>query len=143
MRRVISALSLSAVVLFAVVAGCGTNAEPEDVVQQRSNMRSLAVAYGNFTKSNRGRVPKSEKTFRAWIEKQGPDFLTNLGVENVDDIFISTRDNEPYVVVYGKQKRIVAYEKVGVAGKRFITDDLGVTQEVDEAKFHELVPDAK
>lgn len=129
--------------LFATLLGCGSSGESEDVVEVRSNMRSLAVAYGNYTKMNRGRVPKSEKSFRAWIEKQGPDFLDSLGVDNVDDIFISSRDNEPYVVVYGKPEEVVAYEAVGVDGRRFITDNLGVTQEVDEATFREKVPNAE
>ena len=129
--------------LLAAFLGCGPGGEPEDVTEMRSNMRDLAVAYGNYTKMNRGRVPKSEKSFRAWIDKQGPDFLTSLGVDNVDDIFVSTRDNQPYVVVYGKAEQIVAYEAVGVDGRRFITDNLGVTQEVDEATFNEMVPNAK
>lgn len=142
MRYVATKLSLL-MLFLAFFAGCGDRQEPEDVVELRSNMRGLAVAYGNYTKSHRGRPPRSEKLFRVWIEKQGPDFLTILQVDNVDDIFISSRDNEPYVVVYGKPKRVVAYEAVGVDGKRFITDDLGVSTEVDEATFDEMVPDAK
>lgn len=128
---------------FALVAGCGVKSETAEVAELRSNMRSLAVAYGNYIKTNRGRAPKSEKQFRAWIEKQGPDELEILGVESVDDIFISTRDNEPYVVVYGKQKQIVAYEAVGVEGQRYVADNIGSIELVDEARFSELVPDAK
>jgi len=142
MRQFSTILAVLTLFLFLSV-GCGEKTESEDVVEQRSNMRTLCVAYGNYTKSHRGRPPQSEKSFRAWIEKEGPDFLTNLGIDNLDDIFISTRDNEPYVIVYGKKKRIVAYEAVGVDGKRFISDNLGVTTEVDEAEFNELVPNAK
>lgn len=139
-KLVILALILS---LFAISLGCGSGAESADVAELRSNMRSLAVAYGNYIKSNRGRAPKSEKQFRAWIEKQGDDELVILGVDSIDDIFISTRDNEPYVVVYGKSERVVAYEAVGVDGQRYIADNVGSIELVDEARFNELVPDAK
>lgn len=104
-------------------------------------MRGLSVAYGTYMKNNRGRVPKSEKAFKAWIEKHGG--AEAYGAETVDEMFTSSRDNEPYVVVYGKPKRIVAYEAVGVEGSRFIADDLGDVREVDAATFAELVPDAK
>ena len=53
-----------------------------------------------------------EKALRAYIEKQGPEFLTSLNVETIDDLFVSPRDGEPYVVIYGKTKNIVAYEAV-------------------------------
>lgn len=137
-------LSIALVVsLFAMLTGCGTKSESEEVAELRSNMQSLAAAYGTYTKTNRGRVPKSEKQFRTWIEKQGPDELTILGVETIDDLFTSSRDNEPYVVVYGKSKQIVAYEAVGVDGERYVADNLGSIELVDEARFRELVPDAE
>lgn len=125
----------------ATLAGCGTVAESEDVAAQRSNMQSLAAAYGSYTKQNRGRVPKNEDRFRAWIEKNGG--AVDFGAESLDEMFISSRDNEPYVVTYGKQKKVVAYEAVGVEGFRYVADDLGVVQKVDEATFSEMVPDAE
>ena len=126
---------------MAFFAGCGTVAESEDVAEQRSNLRALAAAYGSYVKNNRGRVPKNEKSFRKWIEKQGS--VEDFGAQSLDEMFISSRDDEPYVVVYGKPKKVVAYEAVGIDGSRYIADDLGIVQEVDEATFRDMVPDAK
>ena len=39
--------------------------------------------------------------------------------------------------------RVVAYEQEGQGGTRFIVTDLGRVQEVDEARFAELVPNPK
>ncbi len=129
--------------MFGAALGCGPKIEAPESTEMRSNMRSLAVAYGAYTRDNRGRPPKDEKAFRKWLDKQGPDYPQILKVESIDEIFISSRDNEPYVIAYGKAKRIVAYEAVGVEGKRFVADDLGVVEELDEATFDERVPDAE
>ena len=139
--RSLTVLFAAATLVFATVIGCSSVAEQEDVAEQRSNMRGLAAAYGTYTKNNRGRIPKSEKSFKTWIEKNGGAEI--YGAETVDEMFISSRDNEPYVVIYGKPKKVVAYEAVGLNGTRYIADDLGVVQEVDEATFSEMVPDAK
>lgn len=132
---------LVAVLVFS--GGCAGEKLSESDAAQHSNMRALAVAYGQFTSQNRGRVPKSEADLRKFIEKNGPDFLTSLGVETIDDMFVSTRDKEPYVVIYGKPSKVVAYEAVGVNGKRFIAGDIGDTREVTEEEFQTLVPNAK
>lgn len=139
--RTLPLLFAAAMLAFATTFGCSSVGESENVAEQRSNMRGLAAAYGTYTKNNRGRVPKSEKSFKAWIEKNGGAEI--YGAATVDEMFISTRDNEPYVVVYGKPKKVVAYEAVGIDGSRYIADDLGVVQEVDEATFSEMVPNAK
>ena len=128
--------------LLAAFSGCGPKADLE-TAELRSNMRALAVCYGDYMKTNRGRAPKSEKALRKWLEKRGDEYLEVLHVDTVDDIFISSRDNEPYVVIYGKPANVIAYESVGIDGKRFVADNLGVAMEVDEAKFAEMVPDAK
>ena len=95
--------------------GC-SKAEDPAAVEMRSNMRALAVCYGDYMKANRGRIPKNEKSFRKWLEKRGDDYLDSLKVDSIDDVFISSRDNEPYVVIYGKKQSIVAYEAVGIDG---------------------------
>lgn len=124
-----------------VLTGCPAE-QPVVSESQDGSMRALAMGYGQFVAQNRGRPPKNEAQFRKFFEAN-PLFLDGFGVESIDDVFVSPRDNEPYEIVYGKRAKIVAYEKVGVDGKRIVADDLGIVQEVDEAQFAELVPDAK
>ena len=142
MRRVnrFSALLVSAVLLCS---GCGAPKEDADEAKQRTGLGALAKAYGQYSSSHRGMPPKSEKALKEFIESQGPAFLNSLGVDTIDDMFISPRDGEPYVVIYGKRRPIVAYEAVGVDGTRWVAHDLGGAEELDEATFREKVPDAE
>lgn len=136
-----AAILLLCASLSVLSIGCSAPA-PEVSEEQDGTMRALAMAYGQYVSQNRGRPPKDEKRLRKFVEDK-QHILDTFGVESIDDMFVSPRDNEPYVVNYGKKARVVAYEKVGVDGKRMIAEDLGVVREVDEAEFAELVPNAK
>lgn len=136
----INVLVVSAVLLCV---GCGPPREAADELKQRTGLGALAIAYGQYSSSHRGMPPKSEKALKDFIEKQGPEFLTSLKVETVEDLFISPRDGEPYVVIYRKRSPIVAYEAVGADGTRWVAYDIGGAEELDEATFREKVPDAE
>jgi hypothetical protein len=73
------------------------------------------------------------------------------GAPDLNALFVSPRDNQPYVVRYdldrsqlmpGPTMPIIAYEQTGVNGNRYVADMVGGVREVDETKFRELVPDA-
>jgi hypothetical protein len=72
-------------------------------------------------------------------------------ITEIDKLFVSSRDNKPYVVIYGTMPGgqgpggapVVAYEKEGVKGKRFVASALGAVVEVEEAEFRKMVPDAR
>ncbi|HEX2473540.1 MAG TPA: hypothetical protein VHK01_02270, partial [Lacipirellulaceae bacterium] len=68
-------------------------------------------------------------------------------VSNLEELFISERDGEPYVIFYGQRPAgvaadVVAYERTGVDGKRFVGDSVGGVGEVDEQAFAGMVPPA-
>ena len=129
--------------LLLVNLGCNPPAEPEAVQQQLASMRGLAVSYGQYCSQHRGRPPRSEEAFKKFIESQGDAFLESFGATEIDDLFVSPRDGEPYVVVYGKKAEVVAYEQTGADGMRFVAYDIGAVEEIDEATFEEKVPNAK
>jgi hypothetical protein len=129
--------------------GCGSARESEE--REQSNLKPLAVLYGQFTGQHRGQPPENEAQFREFVRTQGPAALASFGITDPESIFVSSRDGEPYVIRYGadqagppgtSEPRVVAYEKTGVGGKRFVANALGAIEEVDEARFKELVPDA-
>ena len=74
--------------------------------------------------------------------------LANLGVTDPAKLWISSRDKQPYVILYGPVsgppgpagQPVIAYESKGVGGKRFVASSLGAVDEVTEARFKELVP---
>ena len=145
MRQVLGSFALIALALLSslLAVGCGPPTEPESEVKQRTGLSALAIAYGQCTAQSRGLPPRSEKALRSYIEKQGPQFLASLKVDNIDDMFVSPRDGQPYVVIYGKRSDVVAYEAVGADGTRWIAHNLGGAEQLDEAAFKQRVPDAK
>jgi len=137
------------VLAACVVAGCGQNTAKLE--QETSNLKPLMVLFGQYTGQHRGQPPASEEEFKAYIKTVDPAALESLGVKDAESLFTSTRDKKPYVILYGGAngppgpagQPVVAYEQDGVGGKRYVASTLGAVEEVDEAKFRELVPSAK
>ena len=90
----------------------------------------------------------NEADFKAYAETSAKPILEANGIQSVDALFTSSRDQQPYVILYGPLtgppgpagQPVFAYEKVGVNGKRYVATSLGAVQEVDEAEFRKLVP---
>jgi hypothetical protein len=133
--------------LCALPSGCGGGRHASQE-REESNLKPLAIFYGRFIGQHRGRPPASEKELKEFIQAAGTKELAGFHVTDVDSLFISSRDQKPYVVLYGNDARagkatVVAYEQEGKGGTRFIANDLGNVQEVDEAHFREMVPGAQ
>ena len=141
--------SLGLVVFCAFLAGCSSH--QANLEQEQSNLKPLALFYGQF-QGQRGRPPASEAEFKEHLRSMTPQDFAAWGVTDLDSIFVSSRDNQPYVVLYGDAAKnaprgpadspVIAYEKVGVGGKRFVASVLGAVEEVDEQRFKQLVATA-
>jgi hypothetical protein len=140
-RSIVRGLLL--VALVAALAGCSRTpsvaGKPEI-----SHLRPLTVLYASAA-SALHHPPQNEAEFKKYIASQKGKLLDVLKVENPDAIFISERDEQPYVVNYvtspgGKIPDVVAYEKVGVNGKQMVGFATGVVVDMDEAQFREAVP---
>jgi hypothetical protein len=129
-------------------SGCGGSAAQK--AEEASTLKPLMVLYGRYVGQHQGKPPANEAEFRKYVEAQGPQDLANLGVTEPAKLWVSSRDNQPYVILYGDVtgppgpagKPVVAYEAKGVGGKRYVASSLGAVDEVDEARFRELVPAA-
>lgn len=134
--------------LCLLVAGCGGSVEQQQ--EEESSLRALAVTYGRYMAQHRGAPPADEAEFKKFVEAQRPEDLAALGVSDPSKIWISSRDKQPYVMLYGAVtgppgpagKPVIAYEAKGVGGKRQVASELGAVEEVNEARFRELVPAA-
>ena len=78
-------------------------------------------------------MPASEKELRGFITEKAAD-------ADLEALFRSSRDGQPYVVVYlGKSKAspgtVIAYEKNGQGGKRFVAFSTTEVRELDDAAF--------
>jgi hypothetical protein len=145
-----------ALAILAVIAlpGCGSNVAPP--AARDTNLESLARLYGMCT-GQMGRPPASAEELKSFIAQMPAGQRQAMGVADAEKLFISPRDNQPYVVRWGQGggapgasngstqpastgETVIAYEKIGFEGKRFVAFDIGRTEEVDDARFRELVP---
>lgn len=133
-------LPLAAIGLAALLAGCsgGEASKPRET----SHIKPLAILYGQYVGRHGGKPPADEAALKKFIDAQ-ESMLQSFGVSDSAELFVSERDGQPYVVLYGPEaagKSVVAYEQTGVGGMRYVADTLGAVQEVDEARFSQLVP---
>jgi hypothetical protein len=133
-------------IMFAVAAGCGSH--QKSLTRQQSGLKKLALVYGRFLSQHQGKPPANEAEFKAYVKALRPSDLKAFGVDDPSKIFVSDRDNKPYVVVYGKPKgppgpggaAVIAYEQEGKEGMRWVASSSGAVEEVDAARFRQLVP---
>jgi hypothetical protein len=134
------------VLTFCLAAvGCSGAAQQ---AEEASTIKALALLYGRYVGQHRGQPPANEAEFRKFIEDQGPESLTSLGISDPAKLWISSRDKEPYVVIYGPLtappgpagQPVVIYERKGSGGNRLVASSLGAFEEVNDARFRELVP---
>ena len=136
--------------VLVLLIGCG-GTQTASKRTEESSLKPLSIMYGRYIAQNRGQPPANEEAFKKFLSTVGSEELKSVGVESIDKLLVSSRDGQPYVVIYGPAtgpaqgpggRPIIAYEKTGVGGKRFVASDLGGVEEVDEAKFKQLVPGA-
>jgi hypothetical protein len=142
--RIVGAAGL----LLALALGCTRTASQPT---ESSNMKPLAVFYGQYLGAHRGQPPANEAEFKAFLKTLRPETLKSLNVTDVESLFVSSRDQKPYVIKYGKVTGplgpggmpVMAYEQDGAGGKRYVATMVGAVAEVDDVEFRKLVPDAK
>jgi hypothetical protein len=137
------------ILLVAIVAGCGSPGTNQSSDPSSSHLRWLLALRTQAI--SQGQAPKNEEEFKRFINSLDAAALDRVkaasGISNIEELFISERDGQSYVIFYGEPPAgvaadVVAYEQKGVDGKRFIGYGLGVVGEVDEQRFNELVPPA-
>jgi hypothetical protein len=133
--------------LLAMVAGCSAT-PPAATTPERLPLRHLAVLYGKYRSGHQGRPPKDEAEFKQFLKGLDAQQLASAGVSTaeVDSLFISPRDNQPYDVRYNDPPppegpdgpSAVVVERTGVGGKRFVAYSTGKVEEIDDAKYQKV-----
>jgi hypothetical protein len=88
-----------------------------------------------------GKPPPSMQALKAWGEKLDKQKLAHFEIENVETLFVSERDGQPFMLVQ-LQKGVVpvlAHETTGAHGKRFVISSVGCVEELDEARFQQAL----
>jgi hypothetical protein len=123
-----------------LLASVGCHGSDENAVKRESSHVRLLTNLHGLASSKLGHAPHDEQEFKQGIAAahMSPE---KLKVGSIDELFVSERDGQPLVVVYGtppKNSDVVVYEQVGVNGKRQIGHRIGMVEEVDEAQYKEL-----
>ena len=133
---------------LVAITGCkGADAESMIATSNNSNVKRLATLYSYFHIQNRNKGPKNEEQLRAFIEAQDANRLKRGGIDatKLDELFVSERDGEPFVVRYGVNTVIrgpslpVVFESTGVDGMRQVGFCNGSMKEVDEDEYDRLM----
>lgn len=134
-------LRLLALVLLA--AGCSTNIEPSLKDVNNTNIKKLRGAYGLFLFQHNLRGPESEEELKEYLSSDAGAAVKlgrmGVSVDQIDSMFVSERDNQPFKVRYGLRglgDHPIVFEAEGVDGKRFIA--FTTPREVDAAEYESL-----
>jgi thioredoxin-related protein len=129
------ALLLLLSVFMAAAAGCHRK-DKNAVRRETSHVRLLTNLHA-LASSKLGHVPHDEQEFKKSIATLSVS-AAKLKVGSIDELFISERDGQPLVVIYGSlpaASDVVVYEQIGVEGKRQVGHKIGMVEEVDEAQY--------
>jgi hypothetical protein len=145
-RRVIQSTccALSAVAALATLSGCSGNAASAGGADP--NLTVLTKVYVDHMNVHQGRPPKDEAAFKDYIRQHGGHRLKGADMNELDALFVSTRDNQPLIFVYGtnadprRQSTVIGYEQSTVDGKRTVGYRHGTAELVDDARFAEVAP---
>jgi hypothetical protein len=126
--------SLGAAVLFfgVFMVGCGGSSGPSQS-PEAAHIGKVGQLITDFKAANRGTNPKNLNELKTWAVKNGK-------AEDVD--FVSTRDNEPYVLEPQAMSRggmaststlamapktpVILHEATGKNGKKFVVQGLAM-----------------
>lgn len=135
-----AACLLVGVLLFA---GCSYQSGPTLADVNNTNIKKLRGAYGLFLIQHNLRGPESEEELKAYLRSDESALikLARMGmtVDQIDSIFISERDGQPFKVRYGLRgmgDHAAVFEVEGVNGKRQVA--LAKTIEADDAEYERL-----
>ena len=132
-----TALLFLATLLFC---GCGSGRrELKDIYD--TNIKKAHLCYTIFMEQHSYRGPKNKAELIQYIseDQTGRFFAERAGiaVDDLDSVFISSRDGEPFVFRFGLRgiaNHAVVFEKTGVEGMRYVA--LGRPIEVDEETYN-------
>lgn len=129
------------------LAGCGRDGTADAVAGMNpDNAHRLANLYAAHQNFKGGKGPKDEAAFKAFVREYDAAKLGMMGVDpgNVDALFVSDRDGQPFQVRYGVgggrgSSDPVVFEKAGRDGRKQVGYTDGSVTEVDAGEAQRLL----
>jgi hypothetical protein len=136
-------------VALAVLTATGCSRSPEDSATIEARLGRLGLSYGLYAGDHDGTPPQNIEELRRYVERTTSSVqLTALKATNVDELFASPRDGQPYKMIKlprlpspigGQPRPVVLYEQFGQQGKRYVAYLGGGVEEIDAETFIQLV----
>jgi hypothetical protein len=126
--------------VFVAAVGCSGGGPPPPGAQLK--VEDASYWYQKYQAKNNRQPPPSEDAFVKFIQK---NMKEEQNKDMPSDILVSPRDNQKLVIVYGKpqsndpNKNVVAYEKEGYDGKKWMVNQMGYSREVDDAELQQAL----
>ena len=133
-------------VLLALQMGCESHSSGVTQTDTKTQIEQLFNLYKSYVNVKR-KGPPNEQALRDFAKGLSEQQLEEqLIAKDVDSIFVSARDKEPFQIVYGQTLNAggnpvaVIYEKTGLNGRRYAALSMGYTEEYDEETLNEYIP---
>jgi hypothetical protein len=136
LRLQICVLLAATSVVLLPLSGCGGNPEIPKIPEEQQNILYILRAYCKFN-GEWQRTPTSLDELKPWLKEFG----------DPEKIVLSPRDGQPYILVGGLDISrvpsggvlpVVAYERIGVDGKRQVIDLRGTIRLLTPEEFSKL-----
>jgi hypothetical protein len=119
--------------------GCGRNAGP--AIDGRLAIENVAKWRQLYCADHGGQPPADEAAFVAFIDRK----LGERGEGVADDLLVSPRDGQRYVVRYGKEAAklresdVAVHEQQGAGGRVLVALESGRSREVEASELPGLL----
>jgi hypothetical protein len=135
---------------FLLVALAASGCGDSDALNSPTalKMKGLANAYLDYVVGAGGNAPADEGALKKHMLglRASVQYDCHIDPNNIESSFVSQRDKEPLVVIYGQavgtisgnSKQVIAHEKTGTNGKRLVAFVSTKVDIVDEAELERL-----
>jgi hypothetical protein len=141
----------SGVVCLVLAVGCSQDRQVAGIVAAKndSNLKRLANLYQSYQLRHSSQGPKDEAAFKGYIQYDMPAHrleMMQIDPNNLDALFVSERDGQPFRVRYGVGGGAgwvvaVVFEQQGVGGEKQVGFTDGTVESADENRYRQLLED--
>jgi len=134
-------------VLALAFSGCGGSDELNSPTANK--LKAIGKLYLDFVATRSGTGPASEQEFKKHLRGLPEHVLNSNGMDPkaIDDAFVSGRDQQPFVILYGikvtqvsgTSAPLVAHEKTGKDGRRLVGYANGKVELLDDTRLQALL----
>jgi hypothetical protein len=130
-------------------SGCTSHTSGGTQTSTKTRIESLFNLYKSYIETKK-KAPPNEQALRDYSKELTEQQLDDLLIgRDLESIFVSDRDNEPFQIAYGQMLKsgedpvAIIYEKTGLNGMKYVALSIGYSEEYDEETLQEYLPKKK